>query len=547
MKIKFVGLVLWLVFGLLWGQRVSAANALVGDGTPASCSEAAFDSALAAAASGGGVITFNCGPASATITFTGSKIVTGGDVTINGNGRIILDAGNTDRHFFVGNGVTFRLQNITLRGGNSAVGGGAVEASGANVVLEGVQLLNNSASTGGGAIYCFDGTLTIANSVLSNNSAGTGGAIFNDGCVVQVTNSTFDGNRALDAISRGGAIENGQPGTLTITNSLLQNNSALDGGGLYVASGATAILERVSLQTNSGGYGGGLENSGTTTLKNSLVDGNTVTGSGGGLWNLGGTLIVRQTTVSNNSGYEGGGVNSYGSHLEMTDVNIVDNKAVGGHGGGLYHSGGTAFVSNATISGNLATDPAANGGGIFQNSNDNLTLTNATLANNQAGLLGGGFYHYGRYAVLTNVTIANNVAGTAGAAIYEDSPMTPANPGLVQLINSVILGSANNCDGSVFQSLGHNISSGTCAALNDPTDQENYAGDLLLGPLVFNGGSFAMQTLLPQTGSPLIDAADTGQCPSVDQRSAARVGACDIGAAEYGAVVSRVYLPAVVR
>jgi hypothetical protein len=104
-----------------------------------------------------------------------------------------------------------------------------------------------------------------------------------------------------------------------------------------------------------------------------------------------------------------------------------------------------------------------------------------TLANNQAGQFGGGIYHFGRYAILNYVTIGDNTAGAAGNAIYEDSPMSGANPGVVQIANSVIFGAANNCDGGLFQSLGHNISKGSCAALSAATDQENIAGNLLLG------------------------------------------------------------------
>jgi hypothetical protein len=233
--------------------------------------------------------------------------------------------------------------------------------------------------------------------------------------------------------------------------------------------------------------------------------------------------------------------------LEITDVNIINNVTTGAHGGGIYHGGGTAFITNATISGNHAAGVSANGGGIYQNSDDNLTLTNVTLANNRAGALGGGLYHYGRYAILTNVTMGDNVAESAGDAIYEDSPMLVASPGVVQLRNSVIFGSANNCDGGIFDSLGHNISQGVCSALTQPTDQDNYGGSLNLGALAFNGGVYPMQTIMPLAGSPLIDAGDT--CSAVDQRGGARpVGAaCDMGAVEYAAVAYHLFLPLILR
>jgi hypothetical protein len=115
------------------------------------------------------------------------------------------------------------------------------------------------------------------------------------------------------------------------------------------------------------------------------------------------------------------------------------------------------------------------------------------------GQFGGGLYHYGRYAILTNTTIGDNTAGVAGNAIYEDSPQTPGNPGLVQIANSVIYGAAVNCDGGLFQSLDYNISKGSCASLSAADDQEDIAGDLLLGALGYHGGAYAMQTILPQS------------------------------------------------
>ncbi len=537
-----VCLVVLVLVAMFTPRSVYAANAVVGNGSPASCTEVAFDAALTTASNGGGTITFNCGPAVKTINFTDSKFLNRGNVTIDGNNRIVLKAGNAERLFFVGP-ATFRLRNITLREGNSPGGGGAIEASGAQVIVDNVQFLDNRATTSGGAIYCFDGSLTVRNSRFENNSADTGGAIFND-CTAELDSVTFRNNRAIGSLGRGGAVENAPLGTLTVRSSRFEANSALDGGGLFVAGGSTATLDSAAFVGNSGGYGGGIENSGALTLTNSLFQGNTVTGSGGGLWNMDGTAQVQRTTFSGNTAYEGGGVNSYGRSQEMREVNLVDNRANGSHGGGLYHAGGTAFISNATISGNQASDPAGNGGGIYQASDDNLTLTNATVMNNQAGSLGGGLYHYGRYAVLTNVTLGNNQAGAAGNAIYEDSPQTP---GLVQIVNSVIFGSAVNCDGGLFQSLGHNISQGSCAALSDPTDRDNFGGNLQLGNLAFNGGAFPMRTLLPLSGSPVINAGNAGICPAQDQRGANRVGVCDIGAVEYGALAHRMHLPLVVR
>ena len=113
----------------------------------------------------------------------------------------------------------------------------------------------------------------------------------------------------------------------------------------------------------------------------------------------------------------------------------------------------------------------------------------------------------------------------------------------MQLANSEIFGYSVNCDGGLFQSLGLNLSKGSCGSLNAVTDRDSFAGDLLLGGLTYNGGNFPMETLLPQAGSPLINAADPAACDATDQRDAARRGTCDQGAVEYGAVAFSIYLP----
>ncbi|MCB0137188.1 MAG: hypothetical protein KDD75_18945, partial [Caldilineaceae bacterium] len=353
-------LFIFLLFGFaVFRQSARAASAVVGTGTPSSCTESAFDAALTTAGNGGGTITFNCGAAAHTLQFTVAKFVNLGDVTIDGGGRIILAAGNNERHFFAGP-VTFRLRNITLRQGDSLVNGGAIEASGGQVSLESVRLLDNRSAVAGGAIYCYDATLTIDGSQIDGNSAPTGGAIYNDGCAVTIRNSSFADNRATAAVNgRGGAVDNAQPGRITIRSSRFSTNNALDGGALYNAGGASADLAGVTLDENTGGYGGAIENSGVVTITDSLLDRNSVTGSGGGLWNVSGSALLERSTVSGNTAFEGGGISTYGTSLEMRQVNLVGNTATapgggGTNGGGLHHLGGVVFVTDATISGNVA-------------------------------------------------------------------------------------------------------------------------------------------------------------------------------------------------
>ena len=109
--------------------------------------------------------------------------------------------------------------------------------------------------------------------------------------------------------------------------------------------------------------------------------------------------------------------------------------------------------------------------------------------------------------------------------------------GIVTLSGTIVAGSTgNNCTGSISETVGYNLDSGTSCGFS--AGIYLIAADPLLGPLAANGGPTQTQALL--TGSPAIDHGGTssGGCPAVDQRGQARPdeagdnGACDIGAYE---------------
>src|SRR5262249_19099994 len=60
----------------------------------------------------------------------------------------------------------------------------------------------------------------------------------------------------------------------------------------------------------------------------------------------------------------------------------------------------------------------------------------------------------------------------------------------------------------------------------------NITADPRLGIVTLNGGPTVTAAL--QAGSPAVDAGAPSACPPTDQRSAPRVGTCDIGAFEFG-------------
>jgi hypothetical protein len=303
------------------------------------------------------------------------------------------------------------------------------------------------------------------------------------------------------------------------------------GGGLSlitINSGVTAALQDINVQNTNhpGGNGGGINNSGT--------------------------LSLLHVVVSGNKAASGGGISNSGS-LTITDVFISGNTAVnGGYGGGIYNaSASTLYLTNVTLSGNVATTlPGATGnqgapgggggigvGGGIADVAGNMHLSNVTFSNNTAHL-GGAMLISSGSASITNSTIVNNhkdaVAGSATGGIW-------VNSGTVNMVNTIIYGNDTvNCTVvGTFTSLGYNIDGGaTCLkpAIALASDHPNT--NPLLGPLAKNGGYVPTHGLL--TGSPAIDRASAAYCPTRDAASWHRPqdgdgngsAVCDIGAFE---------------
>jgi predicted outer membrane repeat protein len=237
------------------------------------------------------------------------------------------------------------------------------------------------------------------------------------------------------------------------------------------------------------------------------------------------------------STYGGAICNDIGATLSVSDSTFALNSAING---GAISSYGILTVSNSAFSENQAESPAAGyGGGIDNTPGAKATVVNSTFFSNTAHSGGGGISSNGTLTV-TNSTLAYNNA-PAGAGLH--------NGGTGTLRNTIVasnLGDAN-CGGMTsITDGGYNLeSSDTCGfnAANNSLPSTNP----LVGPFGNHGGSVWTVALLP--GSPAIDAADDATCPSTDARSIRRpVGAhCDIGAFEWFNASHFISLPAVRR
>ncbi len=249
-----------------------------------------------------------------------------------------------------------------------------------------------------------------------------------DGTIIQGV-KIKDGHRSLD--NRGGGIAN-RGGALTLTDVVFTSNiGKVGGGGLYVASDASASLTNVGFYGNScetiGCGGGAIWNWGSITLNDSILDGNSAGYEGGGLFNedySSGTAyaVLNNVLIKSNTADTGGGIFNNGN-LQVTNSLIYYNAATvseGSVGGGLYTRGiRTTTLENVTITNNRAN---SSGGGIFHLSQTAFNLDNVTITQNftdYSGLggtrYGGGMYTNGGGIDVTNTIIAgNNIYGVVG-------------------------------------------------------------------------------------------------------------------------------------
>lgn len=163
-----------------------------------------------------------------------------------------------------------------------------------------------------------------------------------------------------------GAIYHDSTGDVTLSNTIIRNNSAGGGAALYSSGAGDITMTDVTITENeTTGYGGGIYKTslGTLELNRVTLNANTVSGNGG----------------------SGGGLFVDGTNAILANVTITGNSTTGSvsNGGGLaVANGGTATLNNVSISDNSAT---ADGGGIYIENGSSLTISNSIISGSTSG------------------------------------------------------------------------------------------------------------------------------------------------------------------
>ncbi len=414
---------------------------------------------------------------------------------------------------FIADGVQATVAKGTISNNRANRAGGGIEIANdpmadgvASLTLDDVEVNGNTiavaAPGNGGGIHSGGGALIVKGGSVSSNSAVEGGGIWSNGSVLierdeddadaLISDNTASGD---DATNGGGGLYAETGGDFNVQGATIEGNSATgtsgSGGGVFVADGASVVMEEVDIIDNSANRAGG------------------------------GIEVADDATTGDKAS------------LTLTRVNVGFNSiatANPGNGGGLHVGGtGEAFVSQSAFVFNEANE----GGGLWISGGGDLSLRLSTVSGNSATGDGGGIYDNGDGGQIriADATIAGNTASGNGGGLLSQS----ADGSTFSFTNTIVgdnsAAQGNQCSGT-FAVRGANIIEETAGCtLTEAQGANTIVADPLLADLMDNGGETVTQAL--RANSPAVDAGTSAF--NMDQRGFMRVGRADIGAFERGA------------
>jgi len=420
-----------------------------------------------------------------------------GDVYYIGRGGAIYSAGS---------GTSVILDETTLAANRAYVGGAIYNVGGAHVTVQDSSMIGgasaadgNIATADGGGVYNqgIGSRFVLDASSISYNAAETNddGADYSD-------NYQSDGGGIFN---RGGA-------EVIIYTGTVANNRASSGGGIFTQDYGSnvkinmnsVIEENTALNLTDASRpenGGGIYNIGDSgvSISNTIIQYNTANDSGGGLFqaNENTSVTIEYTDfLGNVAGTQGGGLtNKGGAFAQLFNVNFTLNVS-SSNGGAIYSIDPDSYLdmTGSTIEHNTAL----NGGGIFVTGSSQMVIYTSSFLNNVATsstvdnepLGGGGMFVDSQATVTIYVSSFEENSADSGAGMMIN--------GLSTVMMYSVAFIDNSSTGSSSESFGHGGGAirvrdlGTSATINNATFSGNSAQDA--GAILVSGGALVQVT-----------------------------------------------------
>lgn len=302
----------------------------------------------------------------------------------------------------VGRAAVFTVMGLHVTvgcSGNNARAGGNVYISGAGVELHGLVIVDGSASDGGG--------------VFANETSGA-----------RIIDSTISGNVAEH--TGGGVYVSGSSGlsrsSIEFENSVLERNSASEGGGGIFASFSDVALSRSSrVSDNSAPTGGGvlLSWSALSSGDGCSLDSNVALSPNPA------AFAVDSSVAS------GGAVASMFGECNVTGVRLLAGRA-SNNGGGVFVS---KYAQLRMFGAVVADCTSSSGGGVYVEGNGWLRVAGCSFHRNRAHSGGGAYINSGvvggTFSCVSSTFEANYAASDGGAVtVNGGTGAKPANAGV---------------------------------------------------------------------------------------------------------------------
>ncbi len=274
--------------------------------------------------------------------------------------------------------------------GTGSLGGG-IYCDSANLILEDLRIYKNSAEKYGGGLFCASSTISLSGVDIEENvtnalDGGAGGILLAKSTASFRNVSVVRNSTSFSGLAGGAFLSNSE---VTIDSSVISQNYASGGGGIYAGLGSSILLANSFVSENIATYLGG-----------------------GGIYADADTLMIRNTVISgNNSDAHGGGLVISQGYQEFSNVNVRLNNASSLGGGGIYNNNCKPKFEDVIVENNFSY---GNGGGMVNDNETPYTLTGITFRDNEAQDFGGGLFQSGDSLIIQDVLFEHNQAPNGG-------------------------------------------------------------------------------------------------------------------------------------